>query len=455
MTPRAAGKRNWLKLWPKLFLPRMLKRRVPTSLFGRSLLIIVLPICVMQIAVTWEFFDAHWRAVTSRLSDGLAGDVAWVVDSYKTDPSSLAHIADRAEQSLDLSIALQEGRDLPTRRRNSLFGPIDQSIQQALSDRLDDPFWFDTTRYPAYVDIRVKVKTGVLRILAPRDRAFATNGHIFVMWLAGATFILTAIAVLFIRNQVRAIERLAEAAEAFGRGANADFKPYGAREVRQASQAFLDMKDRLQRHIEQRTTLLASVSHDLRTPLTRLKLELALTEPSARVEEMKRDLAEMEHMIDEYLAFARGQGGESVETVAVRGLIEEVSEGAKRAGAEVSLKAGPDLMAAVRPNAFKRAMANLVMNAAAHGERIEVEARVGPAGGVEILVDDNGPGIPPERYEEAFRPFSRLDEARNQNEKGVGLGLALARDMARGHGGDVTLDRSPLGGLRAVVTLPG
>ncbi len=378
----------------------------------------------------------------------------WWTATKRIRPS-LQRISDRAEKSLDLSVALQEGHDLPTRRRNSLFAPVDQSIEQGLTNRLDDPFWFDTTRYPAYVDIRVKVKQGVLRILAPRDRAFVTSGHIFVMWLLGATIILTGVAVLFILNQVRAIERLAEAAEAFGRGADADFKPYGAREVRQASQAFLDMKDRLQRHIEQRTTLLASVSHDLRTPLTRLKLELALSEPSARTEEMKRDLAEMEHMIDEYLAFARGQGGETVETVAVRGLIEEVSEGAKRAGAEVSLKAGPNLMAAVRPNAFKRAMSNLVMNAAAHGERIEVEARVGPAGGVEILVDDNGPGIPPERYEEAFRPFSRLDEARNQNEKGVGLGLALARDMARGHGGDVTLDRSPLGGLRAVVTLPG
>ena len=454
MTPRAIPRRGRIN-WPKLSVTRAIKRRAPTSLFGRSLLIIVLPVCIMQIAVTWVFFDAHWRTVSSRLSDGLAGDVAWVVDNYKSDPGSLARISDRAEKSLDLSIVLQEGKELPTNRRPSIFAPIDQSIQQALNDRLDDPFWFDTTRYPAYVDIRVKVKQGVLRILAPRDRAFVTNGHIFVIWLLGATIILTGIAVLFIRNQVRAIERLAEAAEAFGRGANIDFKPYGAREVRQAAQAFLDMKERLQRHIEQRTTLLASVSHDLRTPLTRLKLELALADPGGRTEEMKRDLAEMEHMIDEYLAFARGLSGESVETVAVRGLIEEVSEGARRAGAEVLLKAGPDLMASVRPNAFKRAMSNLVMNAAAHAERIEVEARPAEAGGVEILVDDNGPGIPQDRHEEAFRPFSRLDEARNQNEKGVGLGLALARDMARGHGGDVTLDRSPMGGLRAVVWLPG
>jgi two-component system osmolarity sensor histidine kinase EnvZ len=381
------------------------------------------------------------------------------VDSYKQDPSpgSLARIADRAERSLDLSIVLQPGRGvLPKRERFNTFGAIDRALDQALSDRLDDPFWFDTTRYPAYVDIRVKVKQGVLRIIAPRDRAFATQGHIFVLWMVGATLILTAIAVLFIRNQVRAIERLASAAEAFGRGADdVQFKPHGAREVRQAAQAFLDMKERLQRHIEQRTVMLAAVSHDLRTPLTRLKLELALAEPSPRLEEMKRDLAEMEHMIDEYLAFARGQGGEIVETVYVRSLIDEVSEGARRAGAQVSVEIDPVLTTAVRPNAFKRAIANLVMNAAVHGEQVQVAARVGATGGVEIVVDDDGPGIPPERYEEAFKPFGRLDEARNQNEKGVGLGLAIARDVARGHGGDVTLHRSPMGGLRAVVRLPG
>jgi two-component system osmolarity sensor histidine kinase EnvZ len=271
-----------------------------------------------------------------------------------------------------------------------------------------------------------------------------------------ATILLTAIAILFIRNQTRSIERLASAAEDFGRGIDAPaFKPHGAREVRQAANAFLAMKSRIQRHIDQRTALLASVSHDLRTPLTRLKLELALAEPGPRNAEMKRDLAEMEHMIDEYLAFARGEGGEAVETIRLKGLIDEVSEGALRAGADVQVAADPELMARVRPNALKRALSNLVMNAAVHGEHIAVSANARGTGGVEIVVDDDGPGIPEDRYEEAFKAFNRLDDSRNQNEKGVGLGLAIARDVARGHGGDVTLDRSPMGGLRAVVRLPG
>jgi two-component system osmolarity sensor histidine kinase EnvZ len=439
-------------------MQRLIKRSLPTSLFGRSLLIIVLPVALMQIAVTWIFFDAHWQTVTSRLSDGLAGEVAWAVESFEDEPNSetMAKLADRAETSLSLSIALQPGRDLPASRRTNTFAVVDRSLERALSERLDAPFWFDTTRYPAYVDIRVKVDQGVIRILAPRDRAFATQGHIFVLWMAMATILLTAIAILFIRNQTRTIERLASAADAFGRGMEVPaFKPNGAREVRQAAHAFLAMKSRIQRHIDQRTALLASVSHDLRTPLTRLKLELALAEPGPRNAEMKRDLAEMEHMIDEYLAFARGEGGESVETVSLRALIDEVSEGALRAGAKVNVSADPQLSASVRPNALKRALSNLVMNAAAHGENVEVGASRRLAGGVEITIDDDGPGIPEDRYEDAFKAFNRLDEARNQNEKGVGLGLAIARDVARGHGGDVTLDRSPLGGLRAVIRLPG
>jgi two-component system osmolarity sensor histidine kinase EnvZ len=437
---------------------RFIKRTLPTTLFGRSLLIIVLPVALMQIAVTWIFFDAHWQTVTSRLSEGLAGEIAWAVESYQADPSpeAFGKLSAQAEESMGLSIALQPHRSLPQNSRRSLFVPIDRALKKALGARLDQPFWFDTTRYPAYVDVRVKVGDDVLRVLAPRDRAFATQGHIFVLWMSITTILLTAIAILFIRNQVRAIERLADAADAFGRGGDApSFKPSGAREVRQAASAFLAMRSRIQRHIDQRTALLASVSHDLRTPLTRLKLELALAEPSRRTAEMKRDLAEMEHMIDEYLAFARGEGGEAVETSDLLALIEEVSEGARRAGAQVAVTVDPDLTADVRPNALKRALSNLVMNAAVHGEHVAIAARPRLHGGVEITVDDDGPGIAAERYEEAFKAFNRLDESRNQNEKGVGLGLAIARDVARGHGGDIVLDRSPLGGLRAIVRLPG
>ena len=442
----------------RLQLFRFLKGRLPTSLWGRSLLIIVLPVAIMQIAVTYVFFDVHWQQVNAHLSEGLAGEVAWAAASFQDDPSpaGLQRLARRAEQSLNLSIAFQEDAELPPRSRPNLFIAVDRALDRALSDRLDQPFWFDTTHYPAFVDIRVAVQGGVLRVIAPRDRAIATRGHIFILWMTIATVLLTSVAVLFIRNQVRAIERLADAADILGKGGDpGPFKPYGAREVRLAAQAFLAMKARIQRYVDQRTTMLASVSHDLRTPLTRLKLELALAEPGPRVEAMKRDLADMEHMIDEYLDFARGEATEVIERVDMRRLIDEVSEGAVRAGARVAVSTDEGLHARVRPNAVKRALSNLVMNAAVHGEHVEVAAHATASGGVEITVDDDGPGIPAERFEEAFTPFGRLDEARNQNEKGVGLGLAIARDVARGHGGEVTLATSPLGGLRAVVRLPG
>ncbi|MFP5297345.1 MAG: ATP-binding protein, partial [Alphaproteobacteria bacterium] len=378
--------------------------------------------------------------------------------SYADDPTpqNLEIIAERAERSMSLSVDLREGDVLPAEARRGAIGVVDRTLEKALANRLDQPFWFDTTRYPAYVDVRVQQPQGVLRIIAPRERAVATQAHIFVLWLFVATVLLMGVAILFIRNQVRAIERLAEAAEAFGRGeARERFKPSGAREVRAAAQAFMDMRDRIQRHIDQRTALLASVSHDLRTPLTRLRLELALAPPFKRAAAMRGDLDEMEHMIDEYLAFARGEAGEPAQEVSVADLLAGAGEDARRAGAEVEIAAPEGLTATVRPLAFKRALTNLAGNAAAHGDHVRLSARPLPSGGIEVAIEDDGPGIPDEMHEEAFRPFSRLDDSRNQNRKGVGLGLAIARDVARGHGGDITLGRSDLGGLRALIRLPG
>ncbi|MFO0412236.1 MAG: ATP-binding protein [bacterium] len=437
---------------------RFLKRRLPTSLWGRSLLIIVLPVLVMQVAVTWAFFDMHWQTVTARLSDGLAGDIAWAAESWRDDPmpENMAVISERAERSMSLSVQLRDGDTLPAENRRGPIGVVDRTLEKALATRLDQPFWFDTTRYPAYVDIRVQQPQGVLRVIAPRERAVATQAHIFVLWLTIATVLLMSVAILFIRNQVRAIERLADAAEAFGRGETSEnFKPHGAREVRAAANAFLAMRERIQRHIDQRTALLASVSHDLRTPLTRLRLELALAPPFKRSKAMEGDLDEMEHMIDEYLAFARGESGEAAQAVSIPDLLEAAAEDGRRAGAMVEVDAPVDLTATLRPLAFKRALTNLAGNAAAHGEHVRLSARPLPSGGLELSVEDDGPGIPEDMHEEAFRPFSRLDASRNQNRKGVGLGLAIARDVARGHGGDITLERSDMGGLRALIRLPG
>jgi two-component system, OmpR family, osmolarity sensor histidine kinase EnvZ len=446
-------------------LSSVIKRRLPKSLGWRAVLIIVLPIGVMQLAVTWMFFQMHWETVTARLSEGLVGDIAWAVSAYKKDPTplNLARINTEAGTHMQLSIALQKDADLPAKK--STYGALDASLKRALRQQIDDAFWFDTVRYPGVVDIRIKVRDGTLRIIAPKDRAFATTGHIFIFWVALATFVLTTVAIAFIRNQVRAIERLSKAAEAFGRGEDdPTFKPYGASEVRAAARAFIDMRDRIGRHIEQRTTLLASVSHDLRTPLTRLKLELAMADPKTppgdALTYMRQDVSEMAYMIDEYLAFARGEAAESTDQVSINTLMAQIAEAMARTGHKLDIVPLPDdLTLPLRDMAVRRAISNLVMNGFHHATRVVMTAETlsQPATGTDHLwlhIDDNGPGIAPDKRDDAFKAFNRLDESRNQNVKGVGLGLAIARDIIRGHGGELSLADSPLGGLRASVQLP-
>ncbi|MAL11101.1 MAG: two-component sensor histidine kinase [Maricaulis sp.] len=434
-----------------------LKRYLPKGLFARSLLIFVLPVMMMQALIAWAFFEEHWENVTSRLSESVAGDVAMMTALFEQtgeDEEAFADYARHARENMRLDVDFRPGDTLPTTRRSSFFRTLDRTLRRALTAQIDRPVWFDTTRYNQYVDIRVQTDTGVLRYIAFRERAFATTGHIFILWLLGATAILTVISVIFIRNQVKPIRRLADAAEQFGRGQDANwFKPAGAREVRQAAHAFLEMRRRIQRHLDQRTGLLAGVSHDLRTPLTRLKLHLALMPEGPDREEARRDVSEMEQMLDEYLTFARGEAGEETRVTDVSALLAEAAADTERTGARIDLKATDAVEAAIRPGMVKRAIVNLLSNAAIHADHVSVSLR--QAGSrIEILVDDDGPGIPPDRYEEAFKPFSRLDESRNQNQSGVGLGLAIARDVARSHGGDVTLSESPLGGLRASLSIP-
>ncbi len=323
---------------------------------------------------------------------------------------------------------------------------------------MNKPFWIDTAGEVRLVEIRVKHDDAILRIMATRSQTYASNSHIFLLWMVGTSVILLTVAILFLRNQIRPILRLAEAADAFGkgRGIPEDFRPRGAREVRQAAEAFLEMRDRIKTHVEQRTTMLAGVSHDLRTVLTRFKLELALLGDSSDTRALAADVNEMQHMLEDYLAFAKGDGGEEAKPTNLKELLQEIHADAQIYGRSVELKMRKkrqDLVLPLKRQALKRAITNLVSNAARYGDHVVIRAAT-EGQWVRIEVDDNGPGIPASERENVFRPFYRIDHARNVDDGNSGLGLAIARDIAKSHGGEIALGESSMGGLRAIISLP-
>lgn len=429
---------------------------LPKGLYWRTLLIIVAPAALLQLIITIIFLDDHWQATSKRMSQGVAADTALLIQLYELDPTpeNLAHLQALAQSPLRLELELQPGAPLELPRCRPYGSTLDRLFTRALTRDLQREVWYDSTCPGSRVIIRVPTQEGVFQVKAFRDRVQARSGPLFVAWITGATLFLVIASIIFIRNQVRPIEQLSDAMERFGRGEDAGhFRVRGAREVRAAALAFFDMRQRIRRHIEQRSQLLAGVSHDLRTPLTRLKLQLALLPPSPEIEDAKRDLAEMQETLDEYLAFAKGIADEAPDQVDLVRLVEELVADTQRSGVSIALESTGPALTPGRARALRRCLANLIDNAAAHGDQVRV-AIVGDDEAYAIAVDDNGPGISPDLYEEAFRPFSRLDETRSRNQKGVGLGLAIARDVARSHGGDIILSQSPLGGLRATLRLP-
>ena len=433
----------------------LIKRILPQTLFGRSLLIIVTPVILLQVVATWIFYDRHWDTMTNRLAYAVGGEIGMVIEQLERDDS----IMDRTEtlamaaRTMDLIITFEPNAILPPQRQK-LSSLLERTLGMALDERVRKPFVINTRVASSWIEIRVQMADGVLSVMSPERRLFSSTTYIFLLWMVGAAMVLFAIAIIFMRNQIRPIRRLAAAADAFGKGRDVTrFKLEGATEVRQAAAAFLIMRERIQRQISQRTEMLAGVSHDLRTPLTRMKIQLELFGDCQEVEDLKVDVIDMEQMIEGYLAFARGEGTEAPVPTDLNRLINEVVSSARRDGAIVDLHLEGELSLPLRPNSVKRCLANLIGNARRYADHVWVQAgRRDDA--IEITVDDDGPGIPVSSYEDVFRPFFRLEGSRNRSTGGVGLGLTIARDVIRSHGGDITLSDSPRGGLRAVVRLP-
>jgi two-component system osmolarity sensor histidine kinase EnvZ len=444
-----AGPLDRFNVWLKALLPK--------GLYARALLIIIVPMVVLQSVVAFMFVERQMTVVNYYLSSAVTRDIATLIDVYKSYPQAAdrAQLKRIAQERLGLVVDFLPETQLPPPGPKPFFSQLDAPLSDEIRKQIGLPFWIDTVGRSSIVEIRIKLDDStIMRVFARRAAAYDFNSWIFLMWMVATSLVVLTIAILFLRNQIRPIVRLADAAEAFGKGREVtNFRPRGAREVRRAAAAFLEMKTRIERAIEQRTTMLAGVSHDLRTILTRFKLELVLLGDGPEVEAIKKDVDEMAAMLEAYLAFARGDLGEQPAPTDMASMLDELKADAERHGHRANATFHGQAEVTVRPAAFKRCLANLVSNAG------RFAATVGITGHrdhrwLTVTVDDDGPGIPQALREDVFKPFLRLDDARNQDEGGTGLGLAIARDIARSHGGDITLGDSPLGGLRATVRVP-
>jgi two-component system, OmpR family, osmolarity sensor histidine kinase EnvZ len=441
---------------------RWLERHAPTGLYRRAMLILIVPVLLMQLLVAGFILDRHWDNVTKVLARALSREVGVLVELYnKSDKSETAvkEIERLAQDRLKLELNVLRNAKLPAVPTPPFYKLFDVKMQRYLDRETGRPFTVVGDAPDGKVDIQVEVEPGLIfNVKTEADRAWASNTPFLMFLMLGSTALLLSIAALFLRNQIRPILELANAAHDFGLGRdNKQFKPRGAAEIREAGQSFMDMRRRIARHVEQRTAMLAGVSHDLRTILTRFKLELAVIGDNPKVHPLKEDVDEMQHMLEDYMAFVKGDGGEQVVPVflpeALAATVESVERDRPDSDAEIEVGVLPTEKVMLKANAFRRLLSNLIGNAARYGTRVNVSGEI-KDDRLWLYVDDNGPGIPAEEREHAFRPFVRLDNARNLDETGTGLGLAIALDIAHAHGGDIFLDDSPMGGLRAAVKLP-
>ncbi|MFC5585459.1 sensor histidine kinase [Nitratireductor kimnyeongensis] len=444
-------RRPWRRFW------RIVSRYMPKQLYARSLIIVIAPMLLLQSVIAFVFMERHWQTVTQRLSQAVTRDISAIIDMIETYPGNdgYAQVIRIAQERLALKIDLLPPDPLPAPGPKPFFSILDQTLGEEITRQINRPFWLDTVGNSNIIEIRIQLENQVLRIFARRSQAYASNTHIFLLWMVGTSLVLIAIAVAFLRNQIRPILQLAAAADSFGKGrpTPSDFRPRGAEEIRRAGSAFLLMRERIERQIEQRTAMLTGVSHDLRTILTRFKLQLAVAGSKEDIEALNQDIEDMRSMLEGYLAFARGEAAEDPGAFDLAGFLDRAVEEARLRGCTLEVETKGNTLLHVRPNAFSRLLNNVIGNAFRYARNVEVTAR-NANGTLTVTVDDDGPGIPSEMREDVFKPFVRLDEARNQDESGTGLGLSIARDIARSHGGDVTLDDSPLGGLRAVIRVP-
>jgi len=433
-------------------LNSIIKKFLPKRLFYRSLIIVATPIILLQIIITIVFFDSLWIKANKGMTQSLVGEIKTLYDVYKNERGYNQMIIDLYNKNFDLIVEKKENEILPKKRAERWYSPMDRSLRRELKPVFGNSYWFDTTSYKELVELKIEHEDGLLQIFFPKDRVSPSSARIFALWITLPGFLLILIAIVFLKNQTRPIVNLAKAAEKFGKGEFVkEFRPSGAREIRQAAYEFDKMRKRISIHLNQRSEMLSGISHDLRTPLTRLKLQLALLKQQDLAKKMGDDIEEMERMLNEYLEFSRHQKNEETEKVNLNSVIKEIIEKYEEKNISVNLK--ESLVINIRPNSIKRCLMNLIDNGLSYGQKVEIFTKKNNNYLV-ILVDDNGPGIPENEHQNVMKPFYRIDKSRGLNKSGVGLGLSIANDIIRSHGGNIDLEKSPLGGLRVKLSLP-
>ena len=433
-------------------LNNFFKKILPKRLFYRSLIIVATPIILLQITITIVFFDSLWIKANKGMTRSLVGEVQTMFEVYKkSNENEQQMIINLYNKNFDFVVTLKENELLPNEKTERWFSPIDRSLRRELKPAFD-AYWFDTTTYKELVDLRIKHEDGVLQIFFPRHKIAPSSARIFALWITLPGLFLIFIAIIFLKNQTRPIVNLAKAAEKFGKGEFVkEFRPSGAKEIRQAAYEFDRMRKRITIHLNQRSEMLSGISHDLRTPLTRLKLQLALLKQQDVAKKMGEDIEEMTRMLNEYLEFSKHQKNEETETANLNYIIKDIVN--KYEDKEIYLKLEEISEISIRPNLIRRCLSNLIDNSLSYGKKAEIVTKK-TTNNIIILVDDDGPGIPKNEYQNVMKPFYRIDKSRGLNKSGVGLGLSIANDIIRSHGGTISLEKSPLNGLRVKISLP-
>ena len=432
-------------------LNKFIKKILPKRLFYRSLLIVAVPIIGLQLIISIVFFDSLWIKTNKGMTRALVGEVRTFINAYENEEYDKDFLILVFREHLDFNVKFESSKILPTKDKERRFSPIDRTLRRELKAKFTN-YWFDTTSYKNLIDLKIKYEDGYFQFYVPKERVTSSSARIFALWITMPAFLLITIAIIFLKNQTRPIISLAKASEKFGRGEEVkEFRPSGALEIRQAGYEFDKMRKRITRHLNQRSEMLSGISHDLRTPLTRIKLQLAFIKDKEISNKLSNDVGEMEKMLNEYLQFASSSSEEKTETFDISELLESTIIRYEKK--EIITDIPERVFLDGRKNLIGRCFNNLIDNSIKYSNNILISLKKS-ANSIIIIIDDDGPGIPKNERENVFKPFYKIDKSRSDSKSSVGLGLSIASDIIRSHGGNISLETSPANGLRTKIFLP-